>query len=110
MQSHSRTLSVIDCHKNTLHDHVRRTPSEQKHRPEVTLQGCRRPFISLCLDKGISAELVASIAGSSVAVIERQYKDLRTLNREHVPETVSFEGLMQFKEDERSKGRSTKAG
>jgi len=94
---------LLDCHKNTLHDTIKRIRDKNHLAPEVTLQGCRRTFISMCLDKGHAAELVASIAGNSVAVIERHYKDLRTLNAQHVPETISLEDVL--KPDDRIKNR-----
>ncbi len=99
---------LVNCHKNTLHDTVKRIRERNKLAPEVTLQGCRRTFISMCLDKGLASELVASIAGNSVAVIEKHYKDLRTLNAEHVPEAISLEGMLGT--DDRIKNRITEAG
>ncbi len=62
----------------------------------------------MCLDKGLASELVASIAGNSVAIIEKHYKDLRTLNADHVPEAVSLEGMLET--DARIKNRITEAG
>ena len=46
------------------------------------------------MDKAITAELVASIAGNIVAVIERHYKDLRTMDAQYVVEKLDFSGLL----------------
>jgi hypothetical protein len=68
---------------------------EQKLGKEATLQGCRRTFISMAMDRGISAEMVASIAGNSVAVIEKHYKDLRTMNAQSAVDKMDLSGLLE---------------
>lgn len=81
---------------------IRRT---HKLGPEVTMQGCRRTFISMCLDAGVSSELVASLCGNSVAVIEKHYKDLRTMNADHVPALLNFRQFVQGHSKNHSKKR-----
>lgn len=95
---------LLSCSKNTLFDYVRRIREKHGLRKEVTLQGCRRTFISLMMDKGVSAELVASIAGNSVAVIERHYKDMRTMKSRGAVEKLDFGG----KKKGRTKNRSSR--
>lgn len=96
---------LVDYTRNSLYSHVKKIRDDNGLRPEVTLQGCRRTFISLCMDGGVSAEMVASIAGNSVAVIEKHYKDLRTMN---ATEAVKHLDLSAFLSAE-SKRKSVKS-
>jgi len=88
------TDRILDMKRQNLHQQIQNLRRANNLRDNVTLQGCRRTFISLCMDAGISAELVASIAGNSVAVIEKHYKDLRTMNARNVVNLLDLRGLM----------------
>lgn len=93
----------LSCCRNTLYGALRRIRLAHGLGPEVTLQGLRRTFISECMDKGLPAQIVASAAGNSVAVIERHYKDLRTLDSRPAVAAMDFSKLLRG----RSKYRST---
>lgn len=101
---------LLSCSKNTLFNYVRRIREKHGLRKEVTLQGCRRTFISLLMDQGVSAQMVASIAGNSVPVIERHYHDLRTMKSHGVIEKLDFGKMLQKTKNAggRSRTRSTK--
>ena len=107
--------NVVDLKDRTIHYWMNKIRTEQKLRPEATLQGCRRTFISNAMDSGLSAELVAAVAGNSVAVITKHYKDLRTMNTQSVADKVGdLSALLAEKNGKtkalRSKNRSKKAG
>jgi len=85
---------ILNIAERMLHFEMQQIRKAKKLRPEVTLQGLRRTFISMAMDKGVSAELVASLAGNSIAVIQKHYKDLRTMNAKHVAEMMDFGNLL----------------
>ena len=95
----------VEVSKNMIHEHMARIRRKFNLSPSVTLNGARRTFISLSMDRGISAELVASVCGNSVAVIERHYKDLRTLNARQAVESINLGVLI----DDPTKNPTNKA-
>ena len=92
---------VVDLKDRTLHYWMNKIRKDQGLRPEATLQGCRRTFISNAMDQGLSAELVASVAGNSVAVIEKHYKELSTMDTQSVADKVGdLSALLNGKNEE----------
>lgn len=104
---------VVDLKDRTVHYWMNKIRTEQKLRPEATLQGCRRTFISNAMDEGISAELTASVAGTSVKTMEGHYKDLRTMKADHVTECFDYSAALSGNGKSKanhSKNHSRKAG
>ena len=105
----SASESVVDLKDRTIHYWMNKIRTEQGLQPEATLQGCRRTFISMAMDRGVSAELVASIAGNSVAVIEKHYKDLRTMDTQRVADMMDLSGLLETTPHSKIHSKSRKA-
>ncbi len=98
-KTHKRPVAIgLDM----LHEWLRRIRKANKLGSECTLQGCRRTFISMCMDAGISADVVAGVAGNSAKVIQMHYKDLGTLKAQHVAEAMNLSGLFSASPDKKA--------
>lgn len=86
---------IVGRDSRLMWHHMQQIRRTHKLGPEVTMQGCRRTFIAMCMRAGVSAELVASLCGNSVAVIEKHYFDLRTMDAEHVHGLLDFSVFTQ---------------
>lgn len=101
---------VVDLKDRTIHHWMNKIRKEQRLRPEATLQGCRRTFISNGMDAGISSEIMASYGGTSGRTMERHYKDLRTMKSDHLTDMFNYSGALRVTKSIHSKNHSKKTG
>lgn len=106
IRSHNDQEYLLELSSRRVFAAVQEIRRRQKLRPEATLQGCRRTFIDICFEKGVSAELCARMCGNSVAVIERHYKDLQTMKATHVIKIINLGKVLRKIKRDRTQNRT----
>lgn len=79
-------------HPNTVSKRLRLIRERHGLPAHITMQSLRRTFLKKLFTNNVSPQLAARLAGNSLAVIEKHYVELETLNATSVVDCLNFGG------------------